>query len=480
MRFGPWAGIGWIPAVTSMALSLGCGGLIHRVEPDPDPAVKVPDRWTAAYRVAEGGGADRWWEAFRADELNRHVTTALGANFDLVQAFARLEQAEAAKNGAFSGFLPTVTARAQYGGTRIVQPFLDRSIDAGQFDLGPALSYELDVWGRVAQAHAAEVENLRATRFDVAAAHLTVAASVVETWLRAVEQQAVLALLRRQLETSRTFLELTELRFDQGIASGLDVFQQRSQVAAVEARFPPVRAAEAVAEHQLAVLLGRAPGSLQVERDALPELPPFPEVGLPSTVLLRRPDVQAARHRAVAQDHRIGAAIAEYFPRFTLDASLGWRSFNGFEGLFDDFIYTVAGQLGATLFQGGRRKAEVRRNRALLEERLGAFAQQVLVALREVEDALVEQREQVRLVARLDRQVDAARATLAEARLRYVNGLSDFLPVLTALQGLQDVERQRVAAQRELLARRVRLHRALGGTWQEDRIERRLSGERAS
>jgi outer membrane protein TolC len=197
-------------------------------------------------------------------------------------------------------------------------------------------------------------------------------------------------------------------------------------------------------------------------------------------VLLRRPDVQAARHRAVAQDHRIGAAIAEYFPRFTLDASLGWRSFNGFEGLFDNFIYTVAGQLGATLFQGGRRKAEVRRNRALLEERLGAFAQQVLVALREVEDALVEEREQVRLVGRLDRQVDAARATLVEARLRYVNGLSDFLPVLTALQGLQDAERQRVAAQRELLARRVRLHRALGGTWQEDRIERRLLGERAS
>lgn len=441
----------------------GCGGIIHRVEPAQIP-VETPQsfsRLTSDSEAAPDGGP--WWQSFDSRELSELVQDALGGNFDLVQAYARLKQAQAAERVAFAGYSPTVSASARYTGTRIVQPFLPEPIDAGQFDLASALSYELDLWGRVAHTHRAQNEEMQATSEDLETAHISVAAQVAETYFQVVEQRVIEALLTEQLQVSETFLELTELRFDQGITTGLDVFQQRNQVESVRAQFPPVRAALAVAEHQLAVLLGQPPGVVQVSAQRLPGLPPFPEVGVPSTVLLNRPDVQAARHRATAQDHRIGAAVAEYFPRFTLDASLGFRSFNGFQGLFDDFVYNVAGQVAGNLFEGGRRKAEVRRNRALLEERLAAFAQQVLVALQEVEDALVQERQQQERLARLQAQLETAQATLQEARLQYVNGLSDFLPVLTALQAQQEAERQVVGARRLLLARRVQLHRALGG-----------------
>lgn len=456
---------GWIALLTA-----GCGGVLHRVDKEPPAAVETPESFVnrPGDPSTEAPFDGRWWLRFQAEDLNRVVEAALDDNLDLAQVYARLEQAEYLRKGAFAGFFPSVGYTAQYSGTRSLFGFAQGgAFEFGTFDAGGTLSYEVDLWGRVAHGHAAAAAEMRAATADAETAVLSVAANVAEVYFRVVEARAALELLQRQLEASETFLELTELRFDKALASGLDVFQQREQVASTRSLFPPVRATLAVSEHQLAVLLGQPPGSVRVNRDALPDLPPFPELGLPSTVLLQRPDVRAARERVVAQDHRIGTAIAQFYPRFALNASVGVRSFNGFEDLFDDFVWNIVGSLTGPIFQGGRLRAEVNRNRAALKERVAGFTQVVLVALREVEDALAQEREQKALIEDLDRQEEAARNTLKEAQLRYSNGLSDYLPVLTALTSLQNTQRQALLAQRELLSRRIQLHRALGGTWAE-------------
>ena len=135
---------------------------------------------------------------------------------------------------------------------------------------------------------------------------ITVSANVIDTWLQVIEQKAILRLLKAQLEANQTYVELVELRFRQGLASSLDVFQQRQQNASLEAQIPPVRAQIEVLQHQLAVLTGQPPGATMVGQSSLPRAPDLPEVGLPTELLQERPDVQAAQRRVVAANHRSG------------------------------------------------------------------------------------------------------------------------------------------------------------------------------
>ena len=293
----------------------------------------------------------------------------------------------------------------------------------------------------------------------------------MEAWLNLLQQRAAGRLLQEQHETNEIYAELVGLRFAHGLGTALDVYQQRQQVLAIEAQLSQIAGSEALARQQLAVLVGRSPGAFasgQIgqlpEPTSLPPLPPLPEVGVPAHLLLRRPDVRAARRRVVAQDHRVGAAIADMFPRFNFNASIGLSS-PTIEDFLGSFIWSLASSLIAPALDGGRRAAEVRRNRAALRERLQSFAQTLLTAMNEVESALVQERQTGIQIEQLESQLEATRATLTESRRRYQLGLSDYLPVLTALAAVQRQEQSILQSQRQALSQRVQLARALGGSW---------------
>jgi NodT family efflux transporter outer membrane factor (OMF) lipoprotein len=440
----------------------------------------VPEGFAAeaAEREGDGPGAeDRWWKSFEDAELDRLVASAFSENLDLRAAYARLAAASAASRVAWAGYVPQVSASGDVQNSRSVFNFGEGGptgaggafdVEQSQVNLQAALSYEVDLWGRVwGQARAGDAD-LAASESDLATMYITVSANVADTWLQVIEQRATLDLLARQLEVNRTYLELTELRFRQGLASSLDVFQQRQQMQAIEAQIPPARAQLAVLENQLAVLLGKPPGAVEVERRELPEVPPLPEVGLPAELLQNRPDVQAARLRVVAADHRVGAAIANRFPRLTLSASGGFRGFDVAEGLFDNWLYNLVAGLTQPLTDQVRLAAEEARARAQLEEQVASYGRTVLTALREVEDVLARDARQAELVEEIQTQVEIARSTLEEARRRYRNGLSEYLPVLDALEALQSAEQELLAAERQRLSFRVQLCRALGGSWMKD------------
>jgi outer membrane protein TolC len=171
--------------------------------------------------------------------------------------------------------------------------------------------------------------------------------------------------------------------------------------------------------------------------------------------------------RLAAADYRVAAAVAARLPALRIGAETGYesRDFGEIENIFDNWIWSLFANITWPVFDGGRRKAEVDRNKAVVKEALGAYGQVMLRALQEVEDALIQERKQAEFLIELERQVGLARDTLRAARMRYANGLSDYLPVLAALESLQTVERSQIVAERQLLSFRVQLYRALGGTW---------------
>ena len=452
----------WGLGAAALALT-GCGGLLHSVDETPPPPVDVAEQFSrgiATSSVAVG----RWWTSFGDDELNQIMRVAVSDNLDLKRAQARLKQAQAIRRGANSAWWPTIDLSANASRSRSAFQF--GAFENSQFDLSAAAAYEIDFWGRINFTTEAAAVDFKATELDLETVAMSVSAQVAETWFQLVEQRAALALLRRQLETNETYLKLVEFRFGQGQVGGLDVFQQRQQVAGSKAQLPLVESALAVLEHRLAVLLARSPSQPNLPAvSTLPDLPPVPAVGVPADLLTRRPDLMAAQARVTAADNRVGAAIADQFPTIRLSASAGYRSFTDIGDIFDNFIWNLAGGLAGPLFDGFRRRAEVDRTKAVLEDQLLAYGQVVLTALQEVEDALVQEEQQRRRVVELAAQVALAQETLDQARTRYVNGLSDYLPVLTALTGLQQLEQSQIAARRGLLSFRIQLYRALGGDW---------------
>lgn len=454
-----------LPALLATLLATGCR--IHSVDPEPPPPVELPETFSA---TGDEPLPDRWWESFGDPELEGLVRQTLAGNLDLRAAWARLEQADAVWRVSRAGLFPAIGVTAEASRSRrtfaVGGPVGTVTPESDLYTLSVGASYELDLWGRIASQMDAATLDFAATRDDIESLAMTLAARVAETWYGLLEARAQRRLLDDQIAVSRTFLDLVTLRFAQGQASALEVYQQRQQVGSLEATIPAADESTALLEHGLAVIAGKAPGSFDVPPDTsgLPEVPALPSVVAPGELLARRPDLRAARRRVVAADHRLASSIADLLPAIRLTGQTGGQS-TEIADIFQSWMYNLAGSIAAPIFEGGRRRAEVQRSRAVVAERLEAFGQVLLTSVREVEDALVQERKRRELAAALDRQLEVAEANLREARMRYVNGLTDYLNVLAALSTFQNLQRSRLQAGREIVVRRIQLHRALGGSW---------------
>ncbi len=446
----------------ALATLAACNPHVRR---DADRApVPLPEGYAEADAAPRVAAPERWWRAFDDPALDALLERAFADNLDLKQAFARVAQARALATQAGSARWPTLDLSASVGRSRGYD-FFGEAQTTDQIGLSAAASYEVDLWGKIeARADAADAD-VFAARHDLEAIAMSLSAEVTDTWYGLAEQQAQRALLEQQLETNRTLLELVQLRFGNGLASAVDVLQQQDQVRRIEAQLPLVEARRQVLAHRLANLLGKAPGQVELAPPStLPALPAAPATGLPADLLKRRPDVQAARARAVAADHRIAAALADRFPALRLSASTGFQA-DSFGDLIDRWVWSIAGSLVAPVIDGGRRAAVVEQQRAALEASLAALAQTLLRAIREVNDALVQEARQAEHLAALDAQIANARSLLEQSQARYVEGLTDYLPVLTALRAVEQTEQQRLTAQGQLVSYRIQLYRALGGDW---------------
>lgn len=407
---------------------------------------------------------DRWWRSFASAELDALVEEALEENLSLSAAWARFAQARALARQTGADLWPQITAEADAGVRRRHTDGTGTS-DSENYALGLFSSYEVDLWGRVRAARSSASLNEAASREDLNTAAMTLAANVVERWVEIIASRRQLQLLNEQLEVNTTFLGLVELRFEKGIVSALDVYQQRQAVAAVEAEIPLVEASEQLLRHELALLLGKPAATVfEIRQTELPLPPSLPDLGLPADLLAARPDVRAAGLRLQAADWQVAEARANRLPALRLTAGASYDA-DALDLLFDNWLLNLAANLTAPIFDGGRRAAVVERQSAVVAENLARYRETVLTAVKEVEDALVRESKQRAHLAALQRQIDVAGKALDQAVDRYRKGLNDYLPVLTQLGSTQRLARDLITRQTALIRYRIALHRALGGDW---------------
>lgn len=430
--------------------------------PLPKHEIDLPESYRAQTNGVEVITA--WWTVFGDEQLNALMETALAGNLTIEQAAARLRQAEATAVKAGAARFPSLTGSGE-GETTYTGSRNTSTVTTDSYSLGLRASYELDLWGRVASSRRAALRSMDASRFNLQTAAMTVSAETVRTYFQWQLLSARLELLNQQLEDRRKMLSVIEKRFKTSQADALDVLRQREQVAAAEAAIPPVRDALQAAGNALAVLTGRPPQTdLNLDVKPLPGLPPRPVAGLPADLLAMRPDLQSAWAELEQADWNVRAARAARLPAITLTGSLSTSDEN-VDNLFDNWIGNLAAGLAMPLIDGGSRRAEVRRTKAVSDEKIAAYREAVYGALAEVEDALSAEQAQQQKLEAVVRQSEYSAAAADEAYRRYTRGLETYFDALTSRTASQSQQISALTARYDLLAARIQLCRALGGDW---------------
>jgi NodT family efflux transporter outer membrane factor (OMF) lipoprotein len=426
-----------------------------------------------------------WWPNFGDEALDSLMGIGLRDNLDQRSAWERVAQADAVSWQAFSALVPNAsfdvganlapldTLTFQFGGIPIGASDAPDTYYTGSANLN--VGWQVDLFGRQSLAFHASRLDRAASEGDAEAQLLALATRLAESYFDAVASKAQVAVIREQLEANTSLLELTELRFARGEAIGVEVLQQRQQVAATEALLPQSRAAWRNAEQRLALLLARQPGQLDIEVAAtLPELPAPPSTGTPSDLLTHRPDVQSASVRLGAGKSRAISAALGLLPTVSLQASTGWQ-FSDF-GEFDlQGQWSVGGAMSLPLFQGGRTLGAVRQSKSERDIAWYSFNSTLLTAMMEVEGSVVAVREQTEQLEAARRQEEAARLASDESLLRYRDGIGDYLSVLTSMTSWQRSQLNTLQVHRTALSAHVQLHDALGGIWM-DSVARHSKG----
>jgi NodT family efflux transporter outer membrane factor (OMF) lipoprotein len=410
--------------------------------------------------------SDRWWTVFEDDELDARVQAALEGNFSLAAAWERLRESRAIVRRQRADLFPLLDGIAGAEAAEGSGADSETSVF-----LGLEASYEVDLWGRVESEVEAERLRASATAEDYQAAAISLSAEVALAWYELTTARLQLELLASQVETNEKVLEAIESRFATGQSGSADVLRQRQLVESTREQLIVFRSAISVLEHRLAVLEGRPAQSVAVVSEAkLPSIPEMPRIGLPSELLLRRPDVRSSMLRLRAADSDVAVAVSEQYPRINLAASLRTTDENGSD-LIRDWVASLSGQLVAPLLDGERRRAEVERTEAVRRQLLAEYGQSVVVAFQEVEDALAQEAQQIDRIDSLETQLELAKKTYEQLRSQYLNGAADFIDVLIALREQQAIERSLLTANLDRLSFRIALYRSLAGGFETSREE---------
>lgn len=435
---------------------VGCS--LHQVDHNASPRLSAPQSYSSMLSAEEQAvWGQSWWLGFDRPDLDNLINEALRANQDVARSVAVLEQARAIVRRTESDRLPAFDFE---GGAR--KDWEGSEGQRGSSSFGGAFSWEIDLFDRIGSSAEARWFEAKARAEDVDAVKLSLSADVAMAYFGAIAAQQRVKLLQEQLTLDKELQELLQLRLENGVGTNVDVLQQKARVADSETLIPTAEADLAIYENRLDVLLGQMPDGqnrVQISDDGLYFTENLPPLGVPSALLLSRPDLRAAQAELIEADADIASAIADRLPRLTLDGSYKFSDTGAYTGP----VSFISGLLVQPLLDWGQRKAEVTRNRAVYEERLSAFTQLYLEAVEEVENALIREVKHREFLQRLQTRRDILQQTVDASEDRYTQGIDDYLPVINALQELRQVERDLISEQLALVNYRIALFRALGG-----------------
>ncbi len=469
------AALGWLVLTTATGCAVGPD--YHR------PPADVPGSWQVSepWHEAVPGDATlkgNWWELFADPALDPLVERALRANQNLRVAAARLEQARSQVTVARSYLYPEIgvqasAARSKSSANRPASAYGTpvQSTVQNNFTLGPVVSYELDLFGRVRR----QLEGYRAAAEQAAAdfenTRLMLTTQLASDYFTLRELDAEIDVVNHSLSLERDALEFITSRHDLGYATGLDLAQQQALVASSAAQLELLQVQRAQNEHAIATLVGTpAPGFSIARVVSAGRLPAIP-LGVPSDLLQRRPDVASAERAMAAANARVGIARAAYFPAIQLlplVPSIGWQS-TAVASLFEapSQLWAVGLSATQTLFDAGRTRANVHIAEQDYAAAVSSYRQTVLSAMEEVENGITGLSSLDRAATQADASVDSSQRAFDIANERYKGGVAVYLDVLTAQQALLGNQRQAVQIHGQQFLTTVYLVKALGGAWQE-------------
>ena len=459
--------------VSAMAVFVLLYGCIN-LGPDyiqPDLGIQTPGSYEnapAGTGLPVAGG--RWWEVFGDSELNLLVDGVLKHNWDIKQAAARVLEARARYVQVRSDRFPSVGISGSKDRRQISGGGFRSGNIVDTYDLAAPASFELDLWSRLAKASRAAWEDILQEEEVRQTLAQTIVAETVTLYLEMEALERRLQIAAQSIEAFRLSLQFVETRYQRGLTSVLDVRQARRVLAQAETRIPQFKQEMGIIQQQLSILRGRYPLTRPARRqpeDYYRHLAPVPP-GLPSDLLMRRPDIRAAEKQLKALNERVGVAKADRLPTITLTGSYGWTSEDLNKLLRrENLVWSLTAGLVQPVFDAGRLKAGQRAAEARYQQGVAEYVQTVLDAFGEVESALLTRKQQLERRERELKFLEEARATQRVAQERYVRGLVIYLDVLNAQITRFEAEDNLALVDLAIMRNRVALHRALGGGWAE-------------
>ncbi|CAN7246858.1 efflux transporter outer membrane subunit [Caulobacter sp. LjRoot300] len=414
----------------------------------------------------------QWWKAFNDPVLDGLISQALAGNLDIRVAVARVDEARALFKDARLDQLPRVTADGSYVKSDQQQPGSNgQRVESETYQAGFDAGWEIDLFGRVRRGVESARAEAGAAQADLRDAQVTIAAEVARNYLELRGAQARLAVANRNLDTQRETLRLTQVRYNAGAGSPIDVASAQARLNATEAAIPALITAEKRANYRLCVLVGKRPGELdatltaKTDAEVTPLIAALP-IGDASDLLRRRPDVQAAERRLAAQTAKVGVATADLFPRVRVSGFIGFLSgsASGF-GNSASQAWSVAPTVSWPALDLGGAHQRLKAAQARNDASLAVYDQTVLRALEDLETALVAYRQQQAQLVSLTNQAAASRRAAELARIQYKEGGIDFLVLLDAERTLLAAEDSLTVAETGVNTNVVAIYKALGGGW---------------
>lgn len=445
------------------------------------PAVNTPARWSEPLAGGETNAPVSlagWWKNFNDPELDSLIDRAVQSNLDLHIARARVQEARARYGIAAADLWPSADVSGSYArtGTSHHQPVLGSlpippgvPFENDVYQAGFDASWEIDVFGGKRRATEAAGDEVAAFEYGRRAALITLLGDVAHDYIDVRGYQRQLAITKANIQAQAQALAITRGRFTNGLTSDLDVQQAATLLATTKAEVPTLETSLQASIHRLGVLLGQPPGTLLAELSKtapIPAAPPQVPVGLPSELLLRRPDVQQAERQLAAATANIGVARADLFPKFYLTGLAGFESVSASDWFTAGSRFWSAGPtVQWKIFDAGRIRANIKVRNARQEQALAAYEKTVLSAFEDVENGLVAYANEQMRRQSLENAVTASRQSLALADKLYANGLTDFVNVLEAERALYQAQDALVQSDRSVSTDIVALYKSLGGGW---------------
>ncbi len=447
----------------------GCATKITTYEPKE---IQLPAEY-----LSEGGveaiDSLKWWEAFGSEELNSIQEKALASlfgedkergNYDLQIAYTRLSSSEATLHQSKTSLFPSISGRANNSYTNNANKNVTGSTEkeSSSYSLSFSLSYEVDLWGKIAAQVQASNYSYKATYEDLLTTVLTISSYITNNYIDLLAVRAELATLEEQRKLNESMVKSQELRYKYGQASSLDVVQQKEQLVRANSQKPTLLERERQLLASLALLCGELPTyKIEIKESELPILPALPQTGIPADLIENRPDIRAAKYRLLVADKNLAIAKVGYLPDISLSISQA-TSLTDIPQLLNNWVTGITSAIAGTIFDAGNKSAQTKKQDAAAQEAAINYVKTVSEALDEVNTALMLEIAQKEYIANLEEQYAYQLLALKESETRYLLGQDTFLRYITQLQAVQNMQTTLLNEKAALLNLRVDLYKALG------------------